>query len=407
MKAGWQGRPPLGFVMEDIVVRNARLTSITAALCAIAVGVAAAHASPAGMRVATRPTAKSGTVYGQAVPPHLMRPGAEISPWKNPIKYMSSAVSKVSIPSPFGADKPQRPMLPAAAPHTDSIALSQPIGPPTPQWLVATAQIAERQGDAARARQQYQQALRMWPGNVDVLRAAARMEDRQGHLPVAESLYQQAAAANPQHAGALNDLGLCLARQGRLEASVEVIEQAIRLQPDKALYRNNAATVLAEMRQDQKALAHLTAVHGPAEANYNLGQLLVQRGRAADATPYFQAAVEQNPQMLAAQVALAKLQGGNVGDAAEWTPNWAPTAAPQQAGPEDAANVAPQLTPDGQPQLQFPATAQSPGYGTSSYLPPTYQAPRAPYPTAGTPRVGAVAPHYLPPVAAPGPGVQR
>src|SRR6185295_3022232 len=106
-------------------------------------------------------------------------------------------------------------------------------------------------------------------------RACAQLEDRQGNLPVAEGLYQQAVAANPQNAAALNDLGLCLAREGKLEASLQQIEQAIQLQPDKTLFRNNAATVLVEMRQDQRALAHLAVVHNQADANYNLGQLLV------------------------------------------------------------------------------------------------------------------------------------
>ena len=152
----------------------------------------------------------------------------------------------------------------------------------------------------------------IWPGQVEVLRAAARMEDRQGNLPLAENLYQQAVTANPQHAGAVNDLGLCLAREGKLQPSLQALEQAVQLQPTKALYRNNAATVLVEMHQDQRALAHLAAVHDAADANYNLGQLLVERGRPADAAQYFQAAVQQNPGMQQAQVALAKMQGSQV-----------------------------------------------------------------------------------------------
>jgi tetratricopeptide (TPR) repeat protein len=220
------------------------------------------------------------------------------------------------------------------------------------------------------------------------------MEDRQGNLPLAENLYQQAVVANPQHAGALNDLGLCLARQGKLEASVSVIEQAIRLQPAKALYRNNAATVLAEMRQDQQALGHLAAVHGVAEANYNMGQLLVGRGRAAEAAPYFQVALQHDPTMQAAQIALTNLQGADMASARVGSQNFQPAETPA-SGPHQA--------PQAGPQLQFPATALTPGYDTSSYAPPMYQAPRTPYPAA-VPRVGAV---YLPPVATPGRGMQR
>jgi tetratricopeptide (TPR) repeat protein len=206
----------------------------------------------------------------------------------------------------------------------------------------------------------------MWPGNVEVLRAAARMEDRLGQLAVAENLYGQAVSANPGHAGALNDLGLCLARQGKLEQSVQVIEQAIQLQPEKPLYRNNAATVLVEMRQDHRALAHLAAVHNAADANYNFGQLLVQRGRPGDAAQYFQAAIDQNPQMQPAHIALAKVRG----EQSPATMTGTPATYPQQQSPV-AQPTAPTYPPQNGPQLAYPATATAPGYNTSSGNMPT------------------------------------
>jgi Flp pilus assembly protein TadD len=201
-----------------------------------------------------------------------------------------------------------------------------------------------------------------------VLRAAARMEDRQNELRLAETLYRQAVTANPQHAGALNDLGLCLARQGQLDASRQVIEQAIALQPQKALYRNNAATILVEMRQDQRALNHLSAVHATAEANYNLGQLLVQRGRPGDAVAYFQTALMVNPDMQAAQVALGQLQGQNALAPGAWGSPASPEFTPDATLPMTPPVMVPQQPQVG-PQLEYPATAHSPDLGTSTYRP--------------------------------------
>jgi Tfp pilus assembly protein PilF len=234
--------------------------------------------------------------------------------------------------------------------------------------------MCEQQGDLPQARQNLQKAISMWPNNTDVLRAAARMEDRQKNLPVAESLYQRAVAANPQNAAALNDLGLCLAREDKLEPSLQVLEQAVHLQPDKSLYRNNAATVLVEMRQDQRALAHLAAVHNPADANFNLGQLLVDRGRPADAVTYFQAALQQNPSMQQAQDALVKLGAQtNVAVQAPAVP-----AMPQQQVAPGGPVIGPQFSTG--PQLSYPATARTPGPGTSSYVPPRYVPPVASQP---------------------------
>jgi Tfp pilus assembly protein PilF len=344
------------------------------------------------------PWMKKSDQPAAAVPP-VVAPAASstdsISPVRHPVKYLTSTISV--LPSPSAMWKKD----PADATKSDSISLDTPTGPPTPQLVIAMAQMAESKGDIAQARQHYQKALKQWPGQVDVLRAAARMEDRLGGLPLAERLYQQAVAANPQHAGAQNDLGLCLARQGKLEQSAQVLERAIQLQPTKALYRNNAATVLAELRQDQRALAHLAAVHGPAEANYNMGQLLVQRGRATDASGYFVAALQIDPNMPAAHAALAGLQGQLSPEVPTMATNpAAPTAVPA-FGPQQATPAGPQNAPAEGPQLSFPATARNPAWGASSYVPPGYYAPPAQYPQYPqqvVPQVSQLPPRFLPPV---------
>jgi tetratricopeptide (TPR) repeat protein len=336
----------------------------------------------------------------QGLPQRGARPSEEISPLRHPVKYFTTAMSELPISSKSKGAKSR--VVQPTVPRNDPISLSTPTGPPTPELVISLAQLSESQGNVPQARGHFQRALANWPGHVDLLRAAARMEDRQGQLAVAESLYRQAAAANPQHAGALNDLGLCLARQGKLDVSVQVIEQAIQLQPDKPLYRNNVATVLVEMRQDQKALAHLSAVHGSAAANYNLGQLLVQRGRSDEAAGYFVAAIEQQPDMQAAHDALGMLQ--SVEPAGAPTPTdspavaTAPASVPEMTAPSAApANGTQQVAPAG-PEFGYPSTARSPDPGASSFVPPNYYSPRTSMPPTAYPRVGS-RPQYVPPMS--------
>jgi tetratricopeptide (TPR) repeat protein len=345
--------------------------SVAASLLAVAVTGAPAWGNPAGMAVSSRsakaapaPSASPQTVAAGDVQHPL--PSSQISPKRHPFKYFAAAISEMPVGPNGHRVASANAVMPPVQPQSDPIALGAPTPPPTPQLFIAAAQICESKGEIDKARGNYQKALATWPGQVDVLRAAARMEDRLGQMPVAENLYRQAVALNPQHAGAHNDLGLCLARQGKLEASVQEIERAIQLQPAKALYRNNAATVLVEMREDQRAIAHLATVHGAAEANYNFGQLLVQRGRAADATPYFEAAVQQNPLMQHAHVALAKLQGATAATTASVA-----TESPVTA-PQDASNLGPVMT--------YPSTAQSPDVNTSGYVPPRALPPVASQP---------------------------
>jgi tetratricopeptide (TPR) repeat protein len=331
---------------------------------------------------------------------------------------MSATIAETPVARRFQKD----PTAPKAA--QDSIALDKPIGEPSATDLIAFAQVAERQGNIEQARAHFRKALSQWPNDLEVLRATARLEDRQGRMDVAECLYQRAVTADPQQAATYNDLGLCLARSGKLEQSAQSLELAICLQPDKALYRNNAALVLVELHQEQKALAHLSAVHTPAASNYNLGQLLVTRGRTPQAVPYFQAAIEQDPALEAARVALAQATGMPL----------PPTHVAEQVPvtpPEVAPAYGPQIVPQqADQQPSFPATARGPAWDAStatarpampvaraqlprvtspatmvpSQPPAVVQAPPASYPaTQAAPAYQtATAPRYLPPVQSSG-----
>lgn len=392
-------------------MRRAWLSMIGAAVCSATISIEPATASPADMALQMRPVSSAPTASSSSgswtdklkfwdrdsapkttTPQAFQSPAAKsttaISPWRHPITYFSDSVSNSRVAAMMHRDK-----TPAVAGEpADKIALSTPTGPATPKFYIAVAQLSEQQGKVQGARQQLQQGVKKWPRDVELLRASARLEDRQGNLPLAEALYRRAVAIDPQNAGALNDLGLCLARQNKFDQSIQSIEQAINLQPTKALYRNNAATVLVEMHQDQRALAHLSAVHGAAESNYNLGQLLVERGRPHEAATYFQQALAIDPSLQSAQVALAQLTGATA-------PSTRYAAESPVQSPRVTPVVGPQLPPQ-QPAAEpsFPSTARGPALGTSSYVAPngyyypTTAAPAAPaYETASRPR-------YLPPV---------
>ena len=374
-------------------MRNAWLKTFAVLICSAGLAASTALANPAMMAMHGRavaeqekssiwPWSKSkSAATGPAAQTVVGQPASEGKNY-SPVKFLKTTAAKLPFGSKGKGASAQRASMSPAGQKTDAISLSTPTGPPSPEFFIYAAQVCERQTDVQQARNNYQRALNMWPGHVEVLRAAARMEDRQGNLPLAENLYGQAVTSNPQHAGALNDLGLCLARQGKLEPSRQVLEQAVQLQPSKALYRNNAATVLIEMRQDQLALAHLAAVHSPADANFNLGQLLVERGRAADAAPYFQAALQQNPGMVQAQEALAKVQGTQL------TASMSPAVVPITPVAQTAATSMQPVVQQTQqqmpaaPQAAYPATAMAPTNESSSAAQPRYLPPVATRPVA-------------------------
>ncbi|NOZ39675.1 MAG: tetratricopeptide repeat protein [Planctomycetes bacterium] len=249
----------------------------------------------------------------------------------------------------------------------DPISLGFASGPPNAELYLSMAKMSDQGGNTPHARSMYQRALTIDPENLDGMLALARLEDREGQLDAALHYYKQAVQTHPQSAKALNDLSLCFARRNQLAEALPPLEQAIRLQPSKPLYRNNIAKVLLELNQVNVALQHQSAVHPPAVAQYNIGVLLHQRGRDAEAVQFLTGASQADPTLVAASTLLAQLTSG--------TQNYI-----QSAATNDSVLPTPQTSP-------YPTT------GAVS-VPPTVQ--MVPAETARVP-VG-YSPAALPPV---------
>ncbi len=199
------------------------------------------------------------------------------------------------------------PSKPKGRAELDPISLGYTSGPPNAALYLSMANVSDKGGDTMQARSMYQRALTIEPENLEGMLALARLEDRAGQLDAALHYYRQAVQMHPQSSKAFNDLSLCFARRGQLAEALPPLEQAIRLQPSKPLYRNNVATVLIELNQLNAALQHQSAVYPPAVAQYNLGILLHQRGRDAEAVQFLARATQADPSLAVAGTLLAQL----------------------------------------------------------------------------------------------------
>jgi tetratricopeptide (TPR) repeat protein len=277
------------------------------------------------------------------------------------------------------SQQPIGPSVPKTSLKQDPISLGYQTAPPNAQLYLSLASVSEQTGDSQKARGLYHQALSMQPDHLEGLLALARLEDRENQLDAALHYYLQAVQLSPNCAKALNDLSLCYARRGQLTEAVAPLEQAIRQSPAKQLYRNNLAKVLVELNQNQLALQHLLAVHPPGVAHYNLGVVLHQQGRDAQAVEALSKAVCVDPNLVAARDLLAQL-------------NPESSLLAQQTPPSTVAR-APEM-PAG-PQLKSPPAATKPATKTAAVAPqrtPLHattlaqqDAPVAPYPTTETP----------------------
>jgi Tfp pilus assembly protein PilF len=195
----------------------------------------------------------------------------------------------------------------AAAPAAPLISASDPTSlankprTPGPDLYVATARVYEKSGDSAAAAVQYQKALAADPNNLPALLGYAALHDGQREYGDADKLYQEAIKRHPKDASVYNDRGLSYQRRGHLDEAARSLAKAIELQPDKPLYRNNMATVLVAMHRPEEALTHLTAVHGPAVAHYNLAILLHRKANDQEAQYHFAQAAQIDPSLLEAR----------------------------------------------------------------------------------------------------------
>lgn len=183
----------------------------------------------------------------------------------------------------------------------DPLSLSAPPVQPNASFYVSVAQMQERSGNLEAAEQNYRQALKEEPQNLEALLDYAHLYDRQNRLAEATALYRTAIQYHPDSARAHNDLGICLARQELLLESHHELEEAVRLEPQRKLYRNNLAKVLVKSNRAQEAFAQLAQVHTPSIAHYNMGYLLFEQSNLQGAEYHFQQAAIADPQFVAAR----------------------------------------------------------------------------------------------------------
>jgi len=280
------------------------------------------------------------------------------------------------IPGSPKAPSPANPNVARLAQQKlDPISLGFKSGPPSAELHLSMARLSDQGGKIDEARGLYQKALSLEPTNLKALLGLARLEDREGRMDEALRNYQLAAGANPQNAQVLNDLALCHARLGQLPVSFHLLKQATQYQPQKPLYRNNIAKVLIEMNRIDEAMNHQAAVHPPAVAQYNVGLLLHQRGRTAEAIRFLTAATHIDPQLEAAGTLLSRINNQTTrlvgsgmsapNDGILPTPMTAPAAAPGQPYPTTGAMASGPVM-----QTMPSETAQVPVGHAPTLLPP-------------------------------------
>ena len=127
-----------------------------------------------------------------------------------------------------------------------------------PEYLptyILLAQVYEYVGNVERARQTFQDALKVDPDSYQSLSNLARLNaDHGGSLSDALEMAQKAKAMQPDDPGANDTLGWILYKQGLYRSAVPVLESAVAKNPNAARYQYHLG--MAYLAAGQPAQAH-------------------------------------------------------------------------------------------------------------------------------------------------------
>jgi len=231
---------------------------------------------------------------------------------------------------------------------------------------MAAGRLHESQNRLARAAEQYRLAVAIKPDYVEALNRLGIVLDRLGRFKEADKAFRDAIAAAPDQAHLHNNLAFSYIMQLNWREAEIALTKALELKPDFARARVNLAMALAQQERFDEALTQFQTVLPAEDAYYNMGLMYQSKMKLVDAARSFKAALELNPQMIAARKRLEMLPPDVVSEAerqleAIASPAPAELAADQDADPAERPTTQPASDePTDAPQTQTPPESAVP-----------------------------------------------
>jgi len=131
-------------------------------------------------------------------------------------------------------------------------------------------------------------------GRWELLSFEGILRDEQGQLTLAEASYRKAITLEPARATLHNNLGYNLLLQKKPQEAAAEFRRSLEIDPRSATARNNLGEALAN--SPREALSELQrASSSDAVAHNNLGAVLMEQGRYAEARVQLDAALQSRP----------------------------------------------------------------------------------------------------------------
>lgn len=172
---------------------------------------------------------------------------------------------------------------------------------PSANLFIAYGKLEESRNNLPKAQEAYNTALKKDANSHEAILGLARLEQLAGRPQTAEEGFLKAKELAPENPDVLVAIGQFYASQKRYNEAIAHHHQAFQLNPVNKVYRYELARVLTQAGRVDEGLAHFEQTVGIAAAEYNVGVILHEQGRLADAEQHLLKATIHNPQMQQAQ----------------------------------------------------------------------------------------------------------
>jgi tetratricopeptide (TPR) repeat protein len=186
---------------------------------------------------------------------------------------------------------------------------SQPQASPRVNAMTyfAHGHLLERQGNFARAAEQYQEAIGRQPSMVGARNRLGITLNKLGRHAEASEEFRKAIAINGNLAHLHNNLGFSLLLEGKHFLAEKHLRQAAEMNPDFKRARMNHGIAMAKLGQLDAAFEEFSAICSRADAYYNVAMLHADAGHYASACAALRQALAEDPDMTAAELQLEQL----------------------------------------------------------------------------------------------------
>jgi tetratricopeptide (TPR) repeat protein len=259
----------------------------------------------------------------------------------------SATASKGSLTSIFKARTVSHPV------PEDQSEIIPEVKDPT-ELSLAYARWMEDVGNYVEARRHYGEVAENKPKNLEAALGLARIDQLSGLSHEAEQGFLRAQKLAPDAPEALNALGQFYASEKRWSEAVVQLNKAMLAAPAEKSYRYNLAVAMANNGDIDAALPHFVRTVGDAEAHYNVGLILKDQGRYAEAEQHLLLAVTKKPDLNQAQIWLDEVRREQETAVANAPGGSGVHTAALQTGDDPSAEIAPTMG-------RHSATTRNPG----------------------------------------------